>query len=383
MMTNKELRDAAGTEALEAGPRERSPFLFPERGGRVKVLSSGGGLDSFGMLLNAIDRGEFPDYLVHVDTGYPGDPGEWPSTKRHLEEVVKPICEEHGIKYLVIDGDSYPVRGARSLFAWLEGDRGPGKDRAKPQIPVCGPNRICTFVAKTERFGAWLDDTFPGQEVEVWIAFEAGEEGRADRDPNAGKARKADPSKAIRINRFPLIEEGLCRCRCEELSRAHGYPVPRKSACTFCPYGSRADWKTFAKQLPEDFVRVAALEAAKPATSSGKKLSIMGYRMIKLSKPAHAALDALDTDPAAKVRTPTLASLVRHDLLEAAGSGYRLTAAGEKALEEGTGAAIGYVAPPVTEYIRGRDRTPPAKPCEVCGAAVKATKATGCDYLED
>jgi hypothetical protein len=57
--------------------------------------------------------------------------------------------------------------------------------------------------------------------------------GRAAKDPNAGvRARGAAGA---------LIEWGLCRWRCEALVHAAGYPVPRKSACVFCPYATRGD----------------------------------------------------------------------------------------------------------------------------------------------
>jgi hypothetical protein len=272
------------------------------------VLSLGGGLDSFTMLVEGVRRGERIDVVAFVDVGAPGDPGEWPGTYRHIDEVVRPFCAKHGIEVVVIGHDNYPVRDARSLFAWME---------ARGQIPVAGPNRICTRIAKVERFERWLGDRFPGQTITVWIGFEAGEESRADKDPNAGTRGK-------RINRFPLIEWGLCRCRCEAVVRAAGHAVPRKSACMFCPYGTRGDWQRFAVDMPEEFARVVELEASKPLTKKGKKLSIMGY----------------DSRRKSGANTPLPA----------------------------------YVAKP---YTRQR------KPCKVCGAAARATKATGCDYLPD
>ncbi len=166
---------------------------------------------------------------------------------------------QHGIEFAWIDGESYPVRDARSLFAWLW---------ARGQIPVAGPTRICTRIAKVERFERWMDDRFPEREVEVWIGFEAGEDSRAAKDPNTGRPRTPAAGHAIRINRFPLIEWGLCRCRCLELVRAAGYPVPRKSACVFCPYASRADWRRFAAEEPAMFEQVVELEARKPPTSN-------------------------------------------------------------------------------------------------------------------
>lgn len=311
---------------------------------RPVVLSLGGGLDSFAMLVEAIRRSEIrkvgldaaavghaeadrllaegcelPDIVVFMDTGHPDDPGEWPGTYRHIDEVVKPLCAKHGIEFVRIDHTNYPVRDARSLFAWWE---------ARRSMPMAGPGRQCTTIAKVERFEKWLSDRFPGRDVEVWIGFEAGEEKRAAKDPNAGTRRAARkpkagrPTPARRRNRFPLIEWGLCRCRCEALVREAGFPVPRKSACVFCPFGSRGDWQRFAVELPELFARVVKMEADRPLTKKGIKLSIMGFS-------------------SRTKRGPSLPVFV------------------------------------------SKPYTAKNEPCTVCGAAVRASKATGCDYLDD
>ena len=277
---------------------------------KPRVSSYGGGLASFAMLLGAIEGSIEVDVCVFIDTGAPGDPGEWPSTYRHLDEVVRPLCEAHGIEYAVINHENYPVRDARSLFAWHE---------ARGSMPMAGPGRICTTIAKVERFEKWLDARYPDQDVEVWIGFEAGEEDRAAKDPNAGKARRPRAGAARRHNRFPLIEWNLCRCRCEDFARRSGHPVPRKSACVFCPYGSRGDWQRFAVELPEQFARTVQLEANRPLTKNGKRLSIMDYRNGK----------------------PTM----------------------------------------LPDYVR-KPYTKKRNPCGVCGAPDRASKATGCDYLE-
>lgn len=304
---------------------------------RPKVLSLGGGLDSWAMLLDAEIRGELPDVVAFVDVGDPDDreeqPGEWDGTYRHVEEVVRPWCAARGIEFVEISARTgYLVRDARSLFQWLW-------DRH--QIPVAGPNRICTRIAKVERFEAWLDATYPGQEVETWIGFDASEQDRVDKDPNVGKPRGPTHlgklptwwrwtrslayamTHARRLNRFPLIERGLCRCRCATLARASGYPVPRKSSCQYCPYGSRGDWQRFAVERPTRFARVVEMEARKPLTvKNGRKLSIMAYSSKK------------------------------------------------------------QVGTPLPDFVR-RPYTAKVVPCKVCGARQRATKATACGYLDD
>jgi hypothetical protein len=371
--------------------------------GRPVVLSYGAGLDSFGMLLASIERGELPDYVVHMDVGDPAglDPGEWPGTLRHMEEVVRPLCEAHGIVFHIIDTDEYPVRGARSLFAWLWGDRGPDRPRhPNVQIPVQGPGRLCTTVAKVERFERWADAMFPGLEVEVWIGFDATEKTRRDKDPYSLANPRAIPNRMVRMNRFPLMEWDMCRCRCERLARSLGYPVPRKSACNFCPYGSKTDWQTFARELPEQFAQVAELEAErqKNRTDNGYILSIMGWGAPSFSKAQIGVLEELYADPEAKVNTATLRVLMAGPagvdewpgpLIERIDDNHYLTERGYEKLDELAGAERltsvkigGFKAPPIARFIEGEHKYKTI-PCKVCHVPVRATKATGCGYLTE
>lgn len=332
----------------------QTAFSFPSspvRRRKPVVCSYGAGLDSWAMLLLAERFGELPDVVAFVDVGDPDDrdthPGEWDSTYRHIEEVAKPWCAARGIAFVEISARTgYLIRpdnqATRSLFEWFW---------VMGQIPVTGDKRICTRIAKVERFERWLDATYPGQEVEVWIGFDAAEPDRVDSDPNAGKPRcptgmrivggkKPTPeqvlhnawlwtrslafamSTARRVNRFPLMEREFCRCRCEALARASGYPVPRKSACKGCGYGSRGDFQRLAVEDPKAFAYVVELERRKPETSNGRKLSIRDYN--------------------SKTQTGTPLPVV--------------------------------VSKPYT---------PKVIPCTVCGAANRATKAVGCTYLAE
>jgi len=295
-------------------------------------LSLGGGLDSAAMLLEAIDRGEHFDGVIFADVGDPGrlDPGEWDSTYRHVRDHIIPIVEAIGAEFVWLDTDMSPIRGERSLFRYFE---------LSKSMPT-RQSRLCTSAAKVERIQAYLDARFPAGVLEVWIGFEAGEEARAAKDPHAkgvGVGR--------RLNRFPLIEWGLCRCRCEAKLVEWGIPVPRKSACVFCPFSTRGDFARLRAERPETFARVAAMEENCKLTKSGKQLRY-GYDRGDGSDP---------------------------DLATWTDYGQRKGADGEW-----KGAAVKRLSlQTLSPYTRQ------AKPCDHCGAPLRATKATGCDYVAD
>lgn len=75
--------------------------------------------------------------------------------------------------------------------------------------------------------------------VEQWIGISLKE---ADRMKPSDRA-------CIEI-RWPLIEKKMNRRDCEAWMRGHGYPVPVKSACTFCPYRSDQEWARLRKEDP-------------------------------------------------------------------------------------------------------------------------------------
>ena len=235
-----------------------------------RVLSLGGGLDSFALLLLALQRGEHIDLVVFADVRDPAgeDPGEWPGTYQHLREVVMPLCQREGIPFVWLDSSLVPLRpsreypeGHRSLFAYYQ-----TKGMMFGRI-----SRVCTMAAKVDRIKTYVRAQRPaGAPVEMWVGFEAGEESRAQRDPHAAGQDKSW------VTRFPLIEAGLCRCACEALVRTAGYPVPRKSACVFCPFATRGDFQRLAQVQPETFAAVVALEEAARPTRRGIKLRFLG-----------------------------------------------------------------------------------------------------------
>lgn len=261
----------AGRGASRVAKQVAETVAGVPEGRPVRVQSYGGGLESWAMLLAGIERGDLPDLIVFADVGDPTDPsvpGEWPSTYRHIAEVAIPLCDMLGIPFVTVDSNDYPVRptkalpeGSRSLWAWFQ------RTRSMPSRM----NKMCTTMSKVERINDWVEDYLGDLPVEMWIGFSAGEVKRAKRasDPYAQYSAEAGE----RTKRYPLIEWKLCRCRCEKLARKYHYPVPRKSACVFCPEASKGDFQTLRDELECVFDQLAEQERRAKRTKSGARIT--------------------------------------------------------------------------------------------------------------
>lgn len=56
-------------------------------------------------------------------------------------------------------------------------------------------------------------------------------------------------------NRFPLLEMNMTRDLCVAWLKANGHPIPKKSACFFCPYRDDEGWQDMKVNDPESFAR--------------------------------------------------------------------------------------------------------------------------------
>lgn len=62
-------------------------------------------------------------------------------------------------------------------------------------------------------------------------------------------------------HRFPLIEERMTRGDCVRWLTKHGYPVPPKSACVYCPYKDRARWAADKARGGQEWETVRRVDA--------------------------------------------------------------------------------------------------------------------------
>jgi hypothetical protein len=75
---------------------------------------------------------------------------------------------------------------------------------------------------------------------------------------------EADRMKPARMkwltNSYPLVDARLRAYDCATILRDHGFEVPRKSACVFCPWRSDAGWRDIANHDPEGFQKAIAYD---------------------------------------------------------------------------------------------------------------------------
>jgi hypothetical protein len=71
---------------------------------------------------------------------------------------------------------------------------------------------------------------------------------------------KRNPLKYIN-NVYPLVEMEMRRSDCLTWMEEHRYPKPPRSACTFCPFHSTAEWREL-KNNKEEWAEVVAMDKA-------------------------------------------------------------------------------------------------------------------------
>lgn len=218
----------------------------------LRTFSYGGGVQSTAALvLAAQGKIDFPTFLF----SNVGDDSEMPATVEYVREVAIPFGAQHGIEVIELhkrkrDGSPAPtlyerltVEGSRSLPIPVRMSRtgAPG-------------TRSCTADHKIRVIARWLREhgATPATPATVGIGISTDEIQRA----KPGR----DPLSKLQIRTYPLLDLGLDRQDCDQLIRAAGLAVPGKSACYFCPFHKRDEWRRMKRDEPELWAKSVALE---------------------------------------------------------------------------------------------------------------------------
>jgi hypothetical protein len=81
--------------------------------------------------------------------------------------------------------------------------------------------------------------------------------------------RMKDPPEHDFVGRWPLVELGMTRADCLQWMADQGYPVPPRSACSYCPFHSDKEWLRLKRDEPEAFAAAVAYEQRLQAAQAG------------------------------------------------------------------------------------------------------------------
>jgi hypothetical protein len=217
----------------------------PVEGVKLRVLSLGAGVQSTTLALMAAhgEIGPMPDYAIFADTG---------DESAATLETVEWLASGN-----VLPFPMHRVSAGRKISddIRLRATEGPGGSRRFASAPFFTANggrgrRQCTREFKIEpiereqrRLAGYLPrQIMPKGSVEVWIGISLDEVVRA----GAAFARWA-------VHRHPLLELRMTRQDCVTWLSRHAYPVPEKSACTFCPNRTDFEWRRLKDRDPAGF----------------------------------------------------------------------------------------------------------------------------------
>lgn len=223
-----------------------------------RVLSLGAGIDSTTLLLMS-DRGDLPrlDAAVFADTIV--EPQAVYDTLEWLTSTVSiPIYRTSrghlGDDILANQGqDASRLQYYPPFFV--------KKANGKAGAPL---HRRCTREYKIRPIHRYIRTllgkagrvSMRGVKVEQWIGFSLDD-----------LSRTFCSEVPWITNVYPLIlPKRMHRRDCVRWLTEHGYPLPAKSSCTFCPFHRNTYWREMRDHRPEEWAATVAFEARMQAT---------------------------------------------------------------------------------------------------------------------
>jgi hypothetical protein len=234
----------------------------------LSIISLGAGVQSTTMALMAAhgDITPIPDCAIFADTG-----DEPQTVYRHLdwleENLPFPVhrVRRPGLSlgaHIIETVQTKSTRTASPPFFTKDPDGMlPRQCSSKFKVrPIQHKVRELLGLTKGER----MKLTEPA--VEQWLGISWDE------------AIRMRPSSLSYIkHRYPLIEREMSRHHCLRWMQQHGYPRPPKSACVFCPYHDRKQWRSLRDQ-PDDWAKAVTFDAAIRAGPRGLKGTMFVHR---------------------------------------------------------------------------------------------------------
>jgi len=203
----------------------------------MKIISLGWGVQSMTLaVMAALGDIEPIDYAIHSDTTH-----ERTDTYIYAEKYTKWL-EDRGVKVVTVKAKHANIfndYGFISIPAYTETADG---GRIKRQ---------CTSDWKIAPVRKFIRENRNKQPVEQWLGISLDE------------VQRMKPADVKYItNRYPLIERKMSRWDCKLYLEHNGIEIPPRSACVFCPFHSRSEWRDIRDNAPEDWNKAVEIDHA-------------------------------------------------------------------------------------------------------------------------
>ena len=216
---------------------------------KLRVLSLGAGVQSSTLAL-MIEKGEVPmvDCAIFSDVGAePQKVYDWLEyLKKQLSYPVYTV-QWRNLKEDIIAGANGQYKGFTAPYFSKNLETG-----KKGML-----RRQCTADYKIKPVQ---------QKIRQLLGYQKGERVAKDTKVEMVMGISYDEMQRMKINQikyienqYPLVEMGIRRHQCIEWLENNNYPRPPRSACTFCPFHSNAEWQEI-KQNKKEWEEVVMID---------------------------------------------------------------------------------------------------------------------------
>ena len=228
----------------------------------MHALSMGAGVQTTALLLL---YGKRYDACIFADTG-----DEHKETYGYIKRYIKRYCEKIQLPFYTVKNPAYD-----SLLEYC-------KDKKwVPNVARLRTGRLCTHDFKIRPINRKLKELGATRKnpINVHIGISIDESARL------GPAAFIDkPQYAHKV--YPLIDAHISRAKCYQIIKDHGWPLPVKSGCDFCPFAGRAAVRAIYGKDPDRYKQIIEME----------KSDARGQNMFDTPLTLSHSLDTFETE---------------------------------------------------------------------------------------
>ena len=224
-----------------------------------RFLSFGAGVQTTALLLM-----DSYDEVVFADTG-----GEKQQTYNYIQNVIIPFLHAKGTKFTVLRRKSRS-HGTESLEEFCL------RTKNVPSIKY----RWSTRDFKVLPIRKYIKKNYaPPVICAIGISTD-----------EVTRANSKDPPEYHKI--YPLIEQGLSRQDCVKVIQSHGWLVPPRSGCFYCPFNTRVQWNWLYLNDRPRYDRATVMEANAKLRRPRLHLSSYANNLAEQIKQFNESLDS-------------------------------------------------------------------------------------------